>query len=110
MIVDGRPFVYPRHVIGPDMEQHDLYAAFMPSRVSAFLDGYNVNIMAYGQTGSGKTHTCFGPPGLMAKAGSGALGLGVVDSYGLFPREASLPSSPRSKEGRRPSADVRRTP
>ena len=50
------------------MDQAELYDAFMPQRVQAFLDGINVNIMAYGQTGSGKTHTVFGPPGIMARA------------------------------------------
>ena len=66
--IDGRRFDYPRHVIGPEMDQRALYDAFMPQRVAAFLDGVNVNVMAYGQTGSGKTHTMFGPPGMMARA------------------------------------------
>ena len=65
-------FTYPSHVIAPTMDQAELYDAFMPKRVQAFLDGINVNIMAYGQTGSGKTHTVFGPPGIMARAAGGA--------------------------------------
>ena len=84
--IDGRRFDYPRHVIGPEMDQRALYDAFMPQRVQAFLDGINVNIMAYGQTGSGKTHTVFGPPGIMARAAGGAYGDGACAEYGLFPR------------------------
>ena len=42
--------------------------------------------MCYGQTGSGKTHTMFGPPGLMAQAGSGAFGENLHAEYGLCPR------------------------
>ena len=56
---------------------------FMPHRVAAFLQGINVNIMCYGQTGSGKTHTMFGPPGLMAKAATGAFGDSVSPDYGV---------------------------
>ena len=59
---NGRVFTYPNHVLEGDVDQEQLYAAFMPQRVEAFLAGINVNIMAYGQTGSGKTHTMFGPP------------------------------------------------
>ena len=79
-------FTYPSHVIAPTMDQAELYDAFMPTRVQAFLDGINVNIMAYGQTGSGKTHTVFGPPGIMARAAGGAYGDGACAEYGLFPR------------------------
>ena len=84
--IDGRVFSYPRHVIGPEMDQRALYDEFMPQRVAAFLDGVNVNVMAYGQTGTGKTHTMFGPPGMMARAAQGAFGAAVADDYGLFPR------------------------
>ena len=82
----GRVFTYPNHVLEGDVGQEQLYAAFMPQRVEAFLAGTNVNIMAYGQTGSGKTHTMFGPPGIMAAAASGSFGTAVEPSYGLFPR------------------------
>lgn len=84
--VDGREFTYPSHVIAPDMSQEQLYDAFMPPRVTQFLEGVDVNIMAYGQTGSGKTHTMFGPPGIMAEAGAGKFGDDVNPNYGLFPR------------------------
>lgn len=86
VLVGSKEFRYPRHVIGPDRDQQSLFDEFMPARIQAFLDGHNVNVMAYGQTGSGKTHTVFGPPGIMAKAGCGQLGLGTVDDYGIFPR------------------------
>ena len=57
LTVDGRRFVYPSHVIAPEMDQQALFDHFMPPRIQAFLSGVNVNVMAYGQTGSGKTHT-----------------------------------------------------
>lgn len=84
--VGDRLFSYPSHVIGDDMGQQELFDAFMPPRVKAFLDGVNVNVMAYGQTGSGKTHTMFGPPGIMARAAAGEYGNSCCPDYGLFPR------------------------
>ncbi len=63
-----------------------MFSQFLPSRISSFLDGFNVNIMAYGQTGSGKTHTMFGPPGIMSRAASGEYGFGITPEYGIFPR------------------------
>merc|ERR1712226_912189 len=81
-----KKYTYPTHVIAPDYSQAAVYSMFMPHRVTAFLAGFNVNIMCYGQTGSGKTHTMFGPPGLMAKAASGAFGVDVCPDYGLCPR------------------------
>lgn len=86
VVIDGRRFAYPSHVISPEMDQEALYEAFMAARVDAFLEGTNANIMAYGQTGSGKTHTVFGPPGIMAKAAAGEFGDGIVAEYGLYPR------------------------
>jgi len=86
LTVDGRKFTYPSHVIAPTMDNQALYDAFMPSRVEAFLQGINVNIMAYGQTGSGKTHTVFGPPGIMGRAATGEYGNEMCPEYGLFPR------------------------
>ena len=53
----GRVFIDPNHVLEGDVGQEQLYAAFMPQRVEAFLAGINVNIMACGQTGSSKAHT-----------------------------------------------------
>jgi hypothetical protein len=84
--IGGRLFTYPSHVIGDAMGQQELFDAFMPPRVKAFLDGVNVNVMAYGQTGSGKTHTMFGPPGIMARAAAGEYGTTCCPDYGLFPR------------------------
>ena len=86
VLAGAHEFRYPRHVIGPERDQQSLFDEFMPARIDGFLDGNNVNVMAYGQTGSGKTHTVFGPPGIMAKAGAGELGLGVCADYGIFPR------------------------
>mmetsp|Transcript_30270 Transcript_30270/g.70694 ORF Transcript_30270/g.70694 Transcript_30270/m.70694 type:complete len:440 (+) Transcript_30270:372-1691(+) len=84
--VDGRSFAYPSHVISPQMRQQELFDAFMPPRIRAFMDGTNVNVMAYGQTGSGKTHTVFGPPGIMQRAGAGEYGVSLCPDYGIFPR------------------------
>lgn len=84
--VKGRIFTYPEHVIEAGVDQQQLYDTFMPRRVDAFLEGCNANIMVYGQTGGGKTHTMFGPPGLMARAASGKLGLFISPEYGLCPR------------------------
>ena len=78
----------------------------MPQRVEKFLSGTNVNVMAYGQTGSGKTHTIFGPPGIMARAGSGELGPGTHAAYGICPR-GILDIMRRVEELRRASADKR---
>ncbi|KAK3234898.1 hypothetical protein CYMTET_54874 [Cymbomonas tetramitiformis] len=86
LVVDGRQFTYPSHVIAPTMNNQEMYDAFMPNRVEAFLQGINVNIMAYGQTGSGKTHTMFGPPGIMARAAAREFGDEVCPDYGMFPR------------------------
>lgn len=86
LVVAGRRFTYPSHVIAPEMDNEALYQAFMPQRVQEFLKGINVNIMAYGQTGSGKTHTMFGPPGIMARAAAGEYGDSVCPDYGSFPR------------------------
>mmetsp|Transcript_17866 Transcript_17866/g.29785 ORF Transcript_17866/g.29785 Transcript_17866/m.29785 type:complete len:444 (+) Transcript_17866:145-1476(+) len=83
---DGRKFVYPAHIITPEMDQQALYDAFMPKRVDDFLSGVNVNVMAYGQTGSGKTHTMFGTPGILARAANGCQGQEDVANFGLFPR------------------------
>ena len=71
--VAGRHFDYPSHVVAPTVDQQGVFDAFMAPRLAHFLAGSNVNVMAYGQTGSGKTHTVFGPPGIMARAASGAL-------------------------------------
>jgi len=84
--VGGTKYAYPAHVLGAEHDNASVFDAFMPVRLAGFLAGYNVNVMAYGQTGSGKTHTMFGPPGIMARAGSGKLGDGVHTDYGLFPR------------------------
>jgi hypothetical protein len=87
-----KTFTFPTHVFEAAASQESLYYTFMPQRVQAFLDGVNINVMAYGQTGSGKTHTLFGPPGLMARAGSGAFSSDygkledVNPGYGICPR------------------------
>ena len=81
-----RRYDYPTSIIPPSYSQESTYNHYMPSRVSAFMAGYDVNIMAYGQTGSGKTHTMFGPPGVMEIAAGGEYGLDVYENYGLFPR------------------------
>ena len=53
-----RLYQYPSHIASSD--NATLYDRYMPSRLQAFLDGFNVTVMCYGQTGSGKTHTMFG--------------------------------------------------
>ena len=55
--INGKSFDYMNHVIPPETDNEALYNFFLPRRIDAFLDGYNVNVMAYGQTGTGKTHT-----------------------------------------------------
>lgn len=82
----SRRFKYPTKVIPPSDSQADMYAQYMPMRVDAFLEGFDVNIMAYGQTGSGKTHTMFGPPGIMTRAANADYGLEPTADYGLYPR------------------------
>lgn len=79
--VNNKFFGYPKHTLCGD--QTEVFQAFMPDRIDAFLDGVNVNMMAYGQTGSGKTHTMFGPPGLMGRAASQQVN---PDDFGLCPR------------------------
>lgn len=54
---NGKTFNYMRHVIPPSTDNEALYNFFLPRRINAFLEGYNVNVIAYGQTGTGKTHT-----------------------------------------------------
>lgn len=77
----------PSDVHLPATANEALFEEFMPHRIEAFLDGYNVNVMAYGQTGSGKTHTIFGPPGTMDRAAAGVYGHGIATAeYGIFPR------------------------
>ena len=82
----GKTFNYMNHVIPPETDNEKLYNFFLPRRIDAFMDGYNVNLMAYGQTGTGKTHTMFGTPGIMERAGRGDYGTSVNKDYGIFPR------------------------
>ena len=84
--VNGKSFDYMTHVIPPETDNEALHNFFMPRRIDAFLDGYNVNVMAYGQTGTGKTHTMFGTPGILERAGRGEYGMSIHPDYGLFPR------------------------
>ena len=84
--VNGKSFDYMTHVIPPETDNEALHNFFMPRRIDAFLDGYNVNVMAYGQTGTGKTHTMFGTPGILERAGRGEYGTSIHPDYGLFPR------------------------
>jgi hypothetical protein len=84
--VSGKSFNYMNHVIPPETNNEELYNFFLPRRIKAFLDGYNVNVMAYGQTGTGKTHTMFGTPGIMDRAGNGEYSMSVAEDYGIFPR------------------------
>mmetsp|Transcript_9373 Transcript_9373/g.27508 ORF Transcript_9373/g.27508 Transcript_9373/m.27508 type:complete len:484 (-) Transcript_9373:171-1622(-) len=77
---------FATYVAEPGVDNTQVYDELMRSRVDAFFEGYNVNLLAYGQTGSGKTHTMFGPPGIMSRAGAGAYGIDVCEDYGLFPR------------------------
>ena len=86
--VNGKSFNYMDHVIPPETDNEKLYNFFLPQRVDAFMNGYNVNLMAYGQTGTGKTHTMFGTPGIMGRAGRGDYGMSVHKDYGVFPRAA----------------------
>ena len=48
--VSGKTFNYLNHVIPPETDNEKLYNFFLPRRIDAFMDGYNVNLMAYGQT------------------------------------------------------------
>ena len=91
-----KKFTYPRHVVGPELDNEGLYQQFLPSRIDAFFEGINVNVMCYGQTGTGKTHTIFGTPGIMERAGRGDYGISVTKDYGIFPR-ALLEIFSRSK-------------
>ena len=86
--INGKSFDYMNHVIPPETDNEALYNFFLPRRIDAFLDGYNVNVMAYGQTGTGKTHTMFGTPGIMERAGRGDYGTSICKDYGIFPRAA----------------------
>ena len=64
---NGKSFSYMKHVIPPETDNEALFNFFLPRRINAFMEGFNVNVMAYGQTGTGKTHTMFGnddQPGL----------------------------------------------
>ena len=79
-------YAYPRHVVSPETDNEGLYEQFLPSRIDAFFEGVNVNVMCYGQTGTGKTHTVFGTPGIMERAGRGDYGTSVPKDYGIFPR------------------------
>jgi len=82
----SKHYTYPEHVVPPSVDNAGLFEAFLPSRIAAFFEGVNVNVMAYGQTGTGKTHTMFGTPGIMERAGRGDYGLSVHEGYGIFPR------------------------
>jgi len=84
--VGEKTYLYPSDIVAPNTSQKDLFDAYMPHRIEAFLDGHNATVMAYGQTGSGKTHTMFGPPGIMAKASNGTFGYDIIPEYGMFPR------------------------
>jgi len=84
--VGEKTYNYPSDIVTPNTNQKDLFDAYMPHRIEAFINGLNVNVMAYGQTGSGKTHTMFGPPGFMAKAARGDFGYDIAPEYGMFPR------------------------
>eukprot|EP00944_MAST-04C_sp_MAST-4C-sp1_P012881 g12881.t1 len=84
----GKSFDYMDSVVPPEIDNEQLYSAFLPSRVEAFMSGYNVNLLAYGQTGTGKTHTMLGTPGVMKRAGRGDYGMSVHKDYGIFPRAA----------------------
>ena len=84
----GKSFDYMDNVVPPETDNEQLYSVFLPSRVEAFMGGYNVNLLAYGQTGTGKTHTMLGTPGVMKRAGRGDYGMTVHQDYGIFPRAA----------------------
>ena len=65
----GKSFDYMDNVVPPETDNEQLYSVFLPSRVEAFMGGYNVNLLAYGQTGTGKTHTMLGTPRVIKRSG-----------------------------------------
>ena len=80
--VEDKTWKYPAYIVPPESPQELMNSNLVESKIDAFMEGHNVNVMAYGQTGSGKTHTMFGPPGIMARAGSGQYGFGITADYG----------------------------
>ena len=65
--VGMRPFQFD-HVLDDKMSQQSTYEIAAKRLVMDMCNGFNSSIIMYGQTGSGKTWTCFGPPGVKAKA------------------------------------------
>lgn len=55
----GKSFDYMDSVVPPEIDNEQLYSTFLPSRVEAFMSGYNVNLLAYGQTGTATTGCLF---------------------------------------------------